>query len=248
MIMKSQFTIYDLRFTSRSSRRQEAPDVRPARPSVDYSPSAGREGRGEDGRSTGFRNPHWLCSFFLCSFFFFLVVLALVAPAQSTNDSSTTGFSSFQVIVDRNIFNPDRYGRTNHHYESHPGAPTFSLAGTMSYRKGMFAFFNGTSDAYRKALQEGGTIAGYTVGKITFDKVQLQSSGITIDMKVGAAMRREGNEWELRQPGEWGDLTATETAPAGEMSSETTSTNLPSSGAQSDVLKRLMQQREQELK
>lgn len=205
--------------------------------------------RGETGRPTDFWKPfHTWLAFFLCPFFIFLVGVALVAPAQSTNDSFTTDFSSFQVIVDRNIFNPDRYGRTNPHYESHASVPTFSLAGTMSYRKGMFAFFNGTSDEYRKALQQGGNIAGYTVAKITFDRVQLRSSGITIDMKVGAAMRREGNEWELRQPGDWGDLTGTEGSPAGETSSETTPTNLPSSGEQSDVLKRLMQQREQELK
>ena len=188
---------------------------------------------------------------YLFPFSFFLIVAALVAPAQSTNDSSTTDFSTFQVVVDRNIFNPDRYGReprTSHEYHS---VPTFSLAGTMSYRKGMFAFFNGTSDDYRKALQQGGKIAGYTVGKITFDDVQLQSSGITIVMKVGAAMRQEGSQWVLRAPGEWGDLSSAESAPG---SSDTsggqtmTSTNLPSSGEQNDVLKRLMQQREQELK
>jgi hypothetical protein len=187
----------------------------------------------------------------ICGVFVFAVSLAFFAHAQSTNDSSTTDFSSFQVVVDRNIFNPDRYGHTPHHYESHASVPTFSLAGTMSYRKGMFAFFNGTSDEYRKALQQGGTIAGYTVRNITFDGVQLQSSGRTIDMKVGSAMRREGDAWELRAPGEWGDMTTSGSAPvAGETSTETTSTptNLPSSGEQNDVLKRLMEQREQELK
>ena len=54
----------------------------------------------------------------------------------------------------------------------------------MSYRKGMFAFFNGTSDDYRKALQQGGTIAGYTVAKIDIDGVQLKVSGNTIDTKA----------------------------------------------------------------
>ena len=74
----------------------------------------------------------------------------------------------------------------------------------MSYRKGMFAFFNGTSEDYQKALQQGGKIAGYTVKKITFDGVQLQSSGKTIEMKVGAAMRQEGDGWELSAAGVMG--------------------------------------------
>ncbi|HEY1787467.1 MAG TPA: hypothetical protein VGJ73_04895 [Verrucomicrobiae bacterium] len=189
-------------------------------------------------------------AFLLFPFSFFL----LAASAQSTNDATTNDvpaadFSTFQIISERNIFNPDRYARSGYRrYESHSAVPTFSLAGTMSYRKGMFAFFNGTSDEYRKALQQGGTIAGYTVGKITFDNVQLQSSGKTIEMKVGAAMRREGSEWELSARGEWGDLNATETSPGGETSSET-STNVPSSGGEeNDVLKRLIEQRQQELK
>jgi hypothetical protein len=188
------------------------------------------------------------------SLFFFLVAAALVAPAQSTNDSTATDFSTFQVVVDRNIFNPDRYGRQPRPTREYHSVPTFSLAGTMSYRKGMFAFFNGTSDDYRKALQEGGKIAGYTVGKITFDDVQLQSGGITIVMKVGAAMRQEGSQWVLRAPGEWGDLSSSGGSSSGSSSdtssptSTTTSPNPPSSGEQNDVLKRLMQQREQELK
>ena len=228
--MKFQFTIYEwqrhlpLGFTRRSSRRE------------------------------GVRNPQ-RTALFLIPYSFFLVVAALVAPAQSTNDSSTTDFSSFQVIVDRNIFNPDRYGPTGNYHPRSYSVPTFSLAGTMSYRKGMFAFFNGTSDEYRKALQQGGTIAGYTIGKITFESVQLQSSGKTIDMKVGAAMRREGSEWVLSAPGEWGDLSASGTeAASGSETSGGTSTNVPSStsspssGAESDVLKRLMEKREQELK
>ncbi|MGH8022080.1 MAG: hypothetical protein ACRED1_00750 [Limisphaerales bacterium] len=177
-----------------------------------------------------------------------LLAASFAVPAQSTNDSSATDFSSFQIIVDRNIFNPDRLGRSAHHSESRE-APTFTLAGTMSYRKGMFAFFNGTRDEYRKALQEGGIVAGFTVEKISFDGVQLQSSGRTIDMKVGAAMRREEGAWELRAPGEWGDLSTTETE-SGQPSQGASeiSTNLPPGIQQNDVLKRLMEQRDQELK
>jgi hypothetical protein len=194
---------------------------------------------------SAFRIPLYFVPFFLFPFSFFL----LAASAQSTNDSSasTSDFSSFQVVVDHNIFNPDRRGQHVPYPNEYHSAPTFSLAGTMSYRKGMFAFFNGTSDEYRKAIQQGGKIAGYTVEKITFDGAQLQLSGKTIDMKVGAAMRQEGREWELRAPGEWGDMSATETTTGSATSSET-STNQPSAGEQNDVLKRLMEQREQELK
>lgn len=220
--MKPEFTIYDLSFVHRQSRQG----------ALVKSPFASKS--------------NCFTTFFVLPIFGILLAGSFFATAQSTNDSSTTDFSSFQVIVDRNIFNPDRYGRTSYAPSSH-AVPTFSLAGTMSYRKGMFAFFNGTSDEYRKALQQGGTIAGYTVTKITFDAVQLQSSGKTIDMKVGAAMRREGDTWVLRPPGEWGDLSASGTSPTNGAAAET-SGNLPSGGEQNDVLKRLMEKREQELK
>ncbi len=184
----------------------------------------------------------WIVLFILAASFF--------ANAQTTNDSSTsTDFSSFQVIADRNIFNPDRYGRTATYHHDYQGVPTFSLAGTMSYRKGMFAFFNGTGDEYRKALQQGGTIAGYNVANITFDGVQLQGAGRTIDMKVGAAMRKEGSSWELSAPGEWSESPSTESDTGDSNAVESSTATLPSGGGQvSDVLQRLMQQRQQQEK
>lgn len=188
--------------------------------------------------------------FFLFPFFFLLVIAALAATAQSTNDSGPVDFDSFQVIVQRNIFNPDRYPHPSYYRRQSHGVPTFSLAGTMSYRKGMFAFFNGTSDEYQKVLQQGGTIAGYTIAKVTFDGVQLQSSGKTIDMKVGAAMRQEEGGWELSAPGEWGESAAMETSSDGQSSGAqntgATSTPAPSpASAPNDILKRLMEQRQQ---
>ena len=178
-----------------------------------------------------------------------LLAAGFFANAQSTNDSSTTDFSSFQLIVQRNIFDPYRYprsGRVSRRRDN--GAPTFSLAGTMSYRKGMFAFFNGTSSDYQKAVQEGGTIAGYTVAKITFDGVQLQLNGKATDMKVGSAMRQDGGSWELTQPGEWTPSSETDTGTENQSTNETPALTLPTSGASSDVIKRLMERRQQELK
>ncbi|MGH7952748.1 MAG: hypothetical protein ACREFE_12645 [Limisphaerales bacterium] len=184
----------------------------------------------------------WIAAFVLAANF--------VAGAQQTNHSAATDFSSFQIIPQRNIFNPDRYPRTmpKPHRHTSRGVPTFSLAGTMSYRKGMFAFFNGTSSDYRKALQQGGAIDGYMVTKITLDGVELQAAGKKIEMNVGAAMRQEGDGWQLSAPGEWSESPATETESANPSSENTPATNAGSSAEPNDVLKKMMQQREQELK
>jgi hypothetical protein len=169
--------------------------------------------------------------------------------AEPADHSATTDFSSFQIIAQRNIFDPDRYPRMSRApHRTHAGAPAFSLAGTMSYRKGMFAFFDGTSSDYRKALQEGGTIAGYTVAKITLAGVELQASGKQIEMKVGQQMQQEGEGvWQLSAQGE---LPATEVEGEDSTSAgdETSAPGAASSSAPNDVLKKLMQQREQELK
>lgn len=192
------------------------------------------------------------------------VVLALAANAfalaQSTNDSTATDFSSFQIIPQRNIFNPNRYPIRSGYRPPRiisPGTPTFSLAGTMSYRKGMFAFFSGTSSDYEKALQVGGNIAGFTVTKIDLDGAQLQTTnGKAIAMKVGAAMQQENGGWLLRSPGDWEAPSTTETeidnsSPASATTPAASSNSSPSPSPDlggNDVLKRLMQQRQQELK
>jgi len=183
----------------------------------------------------------------------FILAAAFFANAQSTDDSNSTDYSSFQVIVQQNIFDPNRYPhRPDNRPPREPGTPTFSLAGTMSYRKGMYAFFNGTSDEYQKALQNGGTIAGYTVTNITFEGAQLLAAGKVIDLKVGAAMRQSGNGWELAQPGEWSLTPSTETdtgtaGTAGTGNSDQSAAPVMSpDSAPNDVLKRLMEQRQQQ--
>jgi hypothetical protein len=193
------------------------------------------------------RNPQWMVLFLL------ILSVGFLANAQSTSDSDTTDYDSFQIIIQRNIFDPNRYPHTSHYHRESRGVPTFSLAGVMSYRKGLFAFFSGTSDDYQKVLQQGGTIAGYTVTNITFDGAQLLASGKTIDLKVGAAMRLEGSDWELSAPGNWGgESTTTETSSSGTSTAQPaseSSTPPPSAGGpSSDILKRLMEQRQQQLK
>ncbi|MGH7977062.1 MAG: hypothetical protein ACREDS_00300 [Limisphaerales bacterium] len=169
--------------------------------------------------------------------------------AEQADHSATTDFSSFQIIAQRNIFDPDRYPQMKaSHRSTHAAVPAFSLVGTMDYRKGMFAFFDGTSSDYTKALQRSGTIAGYTVAKITLGGVELQSAGKKIEMKVGQQMRQESEGvWQL---GAQSELSATEVESENSTSAsdETSAPGSASSSEPNDVLKKLMQQREQELK
>jgi hypothetical protein len=184
----------------------------------------------------------------------FLLLTGMFGIAQTTNKAanapSTADYSSFRIITDRDIFDPNRYPHSTARRETRiaPQVDSFSLAGTMIYQKGRFAFFDGTSTEYRKILEPGGVIAGYKVTEIMPGSVKMEAAGKPIELKVGARMRHEDDgTWQLiaseaelpAAPAESTEESATETdAPAGN----------DSSLEGNDVLKRLMQQREQEMK
>ena len=189
-----------------------------------------------------------------------LMALALtsggLAEAQTNRVPGPTDFAAFsQFVTDRNIFDPNRQP----HYTStrtrtrttrtrvSSSSPTFTLVGTMSYEKGLFAFFNGNSDELKKALPVSEKIAGYTVVQIAPGRVLLESTNQTekLVLKVGDVMRQENGKWELSSTG---DLPAGTSSPAATSSpggDSPAATPSPTLG-QNDVLKRLMELRAKE--
>ena len=180
-------------------------------------------------------------------------------------------FSSF--ITERNIFNPNRYAiysPTSRPVVRRPppNAPTFTLVGTMSYEKGMFAFFDGNQSNLRKVLyqSDSNSIAGFTLAEITLAGVKLQAADKKqiVEMKIGQAMHQEGSSWQLAsQGGSFGGgnggfggrnrgfdsgSSRESAAPAADSSSPDTSAAPSPALEGNDILKKLMQQRQQELK
>ena len=107
--------------------------------------------------------------------------------------------ASFKIITDRNIFNSNRSSRSRGD-EKKPGSKveSFALTGTLTYEKGTFAFFDGSSAEYRKVLKPEGKIAGYQITEIGPDAAKLDTGEQKVEMRVGMQMRREdGGEWKL---------------------------------------------------
>jgi hypothetical protein len=174
------------------------------------------------------------------------------AAAQETNAVAATDFSAFRVISQRNIFDPTRTARrrsTERASSSRPqAADAFSLVGIMSYGKGDFAFFDGTNSEYRKIVEPAGQIAGYTVAEITPSTVKLTNQQRLVEMRVGSQLRRnDDNGWQLVASAELPAVT-----PATENAASPAATDSPTGGSAAtepnEVLRKLMQQREQELK
>lgn len=154
-------------------------------------------------------------------------------------------YSLFKIISDRNIFNPNRTARsartTSRPRVRETKVESFSLVGTMSYNEVRLAFFDGTSRDYIKALKPSEAIAGYTIKEVTPDHVKLESKGKQTDLRVGMQMRRQ-------EEGEWQVSATAEPTPSATTSTTSSSTSAELSGTESEILKKLMQKREQELK
>jgi len=202
-------------------------------------------------------------------------------PVPGPND-----YNQFaQFITERNIFDPARYARYTSDGPIHQptpvnhSAPSFTLVGTMSYEKGMFAFFDGNQSNLRKVLyqSDGNVIANFTVAEITSAGVKLQTADKkqTVVLKIGQGMRLESGSWQLVSQGGFfgasgggggfnsrsrgfgggnGNFGYSASADSTATSTDSSSPDAGSAPAPSpalegnDVLKKLMQQREQELK
>jgi hypothetical protein len=183
-----------------------------------------------------------------------ILLCASNAGAQPTNSSSSSPDSnSFKIITQRNIFDPNRSGigrirplRDNNRRPSVVDA--FALVGTMSYEKGKFAFFDGESSQYKKVLEPGAIIAGYTVKDIAPKAVTLAANGKEFQMQVGTQLKNAGaNGWRLSTRDVPADSSNSD---QGDQTVEAQPTAPPaaSSAQASEILKRLMEKRQQELK
>ena len=154
-------------------------------------------------------------------------------------------FNAYQLVAQRNIFNPNRTrrsGRSGGDAEKPaPRIEVIALSGTMSYPRGTFAFFDSSSSEFKKALQSGGMIAGYTVKEIKQDHVTLEKESAALELKVGQQLKREAEgAWEVTSGSSF------TSSPSNGSSGGTTSSSSGSGEGPSEVLKRLLEQRKKE--
>jgi len=164
------------------------------------------------------------------------------AGGNSAASAAADSFETFSLIGNLNIFDSSRVGWNPG--TSAPAVDTISLVGTLESGAGWMAFFESPNRVYRKALREGGTIAQFTVRRIEPDRVELAHDAQVISLAVRQQLRRPaGGDWSVGgvPPGASASgAAATGAAPS------TSASPIPSDA--SEVLKRLMEQRQQQLK
>ena len=182
-----------------------------------------------------------------------ILALALAAArtvrAQDSNSGAAsapqTGFESFQIIAQKNIFDPFRRPRVGS-VSAAPPTYYFTLNGTMSYEDKSYAFFDGSGIRGGRAFQPSDSINGYKIAEIADNYVKLMaSSNQFVKLSVGMQMKRTANgPWALvERP----DPTAEPASSSSEGGSDHAAMPMVG-GADSDVMKRLMARRAQEEK
>lgn len=172
------------------------------------------------------------------------LLAGVAASAQETELSaeqpgaSSREYVGFQLIAERNIFDSGRSSpsaRPRVETRKPVSADTLTLVGAMTYAKGAYAFFDGSGPEFQKVVKAGNTIGDFKVTLIRGSGVKLECGAKCVDLRVGMQMRREENgDWEVASP----------SAPP--LAALAIASDAP--GEESDIIKRLMQQREQELK
>jgi hypothetical protein len=148
-------------------------------------------------------------------------ILAICLISQSATAATTnlppitpnSDISAFNLLTERNIFNPRRSPRyvPSQRRESRrtvrPDA--FALVGTMTYDKGPIAFFDGSHSEFKEVAKPGDTIAGFKVTDIEASAVKLSSPSNNVDLKIGMQLQRQENgSWQVTERPEWAEPAA----------------------------------------
>jgi len=168
-----------------------------------------------------------------------------VGRAQESQSSTEQGFESYRIVVDRNIFDPNRRAsrpeRRSTPTEPVPQPDQLAVTGVLIHEGIEVAFFEGTKPEYSVDLKEGGTVAGYTVVQIRTDGLKLSKDGQEIELPVGSGLsRHDEGEWELSSSPPFLDRREPSALerPAERKSRDTSST---------DLLERLRKRRQREV-
>lgn len=179
------------------------------------------------------------------------LALAASAPAPASGSSrrpAPTGpapgdYENFRIIAERNIFNPNRIGRIREGGDA-PAAPredVLTLVGTLETEKGIVAIFDSPDSALRKAVSEGQALGGFSVKQISTGTVELAGEKQSFKLNLAQRLRRvEQGDWKVSN---------VEPPPVAAPSGPDPSSAPPAIPANaSEVLRRLMEQRQKQLK
>ena len=182
--------------------------------------------------------------------------LRCVSLAQAPARPSPRSFAAFPTVQTRNIFDPQRYPnsmaterpRTSAARYVPPRASDFvALTGVMVTGDKALAFFGGSRPDYDKVLGINEDIAGAKLTKVTATNIEVERDGKTIVVAVGQTVPFD-NSPPGAPPATFNAVApAPAAAPAGE-EGDAPAAAPPLPGNLTDVMRRMMERRQQQLK
>ncbi len=180
---------------------------------------------------------------------------ALSVPGWGQGEN-TVAFDEFRLVVERNIFDPDRRRwEPKKKIVRLPEAPPVDrilLVGVLVEEATAYCFFESGSPDYRGVATLGESLGDLRIAEIETGEITLAEGERTIKLTVGASLVKEGDgEWQQdssRLSSVDRDVGNEESETSSETASEAGSQNpAGDSGGTSDVMRRLMEKRKQEL-
>ena len=125
-----------------------------------------------------------------------------------------------------------------------PKVDTVALVGTMQSDLGLVAIFDGSDPAFRAAVPVGGEIAGFKVKRILPAGVELSAGERNLTLRMSQQLRRiAGGDWRTTgRDLSRADFGRAEASPSAAPAQPAIPANT------SDVVRRLMEQRQKQLK
>lgn len=166
------------------------------------------------------------------------------------------GYDAFELIRTRNIFDPNRRAVKKESEQTRAVAPSrprsvhLALTGTMVTDGRALAFFSGSRSEFNKIVKVGEKIGDFTVAAISAGQVDLKQGETPTVLAVGNRLQLEGTEADAAEP----EPTPTDATPVAASPTSSTGTATPSAapppapGNASEILKRMMERRAQEMK
>ena len=163
---------------------------------------------------------------------------ATAAPVAAGATAAAGSLEAFALVTERNIFNPNRTARTRAAPEEKPvRTEEVALVGVIGFGASTAAVFHSADPRLRGEAAAGGQLADFTVVAVSPAGVELRAGERTYSLAVAQRLTRvEGGEWTASA------------APAPEARSRTEAAPVEVPANASEVLKRLMKQREKQLK
>ena len=183
-----------------------------------------------------------------------LLLLPSFCPNATGENNGFPEFKSFELITQRNIFDPTRRkyvprkatprNEQPRKVEPKKRVDRFDLLGMMTYDGQGVAIFEGSEKEFNVEIKLGEKISGFNLVAMNTDKITLSNGTKNYELKIGTGMQRaEGEDWKLASDA--GSYKPAERKKSVVIKKPETSSG--ESSSREEILKRMMERRQKEL-